>query len=62
MKTKITKESIGNLVATLTSDVIDGRLLDTKVEIEGKNLCSISGLRKDKFLVELNEVITKYRI
>lgn len=54
---------IGNIQLLLTSDVVDGKILDTKVEVmEEGMICWICGLEIDNFIKDINEVITKYRI
>ena len=37
-------------------------ILDTKVTVEGGTLCAITWAYKEKFITELNEVISKYNI
>lgn len=58
-----TLDSTDNLSVRLTSDLIDGKKLDTKVEIlETGTLCWVCGEDRQKFIDELNAVIAKYRI
>ncbi len=59
---KTSIEYIGNLRATIKTDVIDGQDFDTEVNLNEGNLCWISGQEKVEFLKEINEVISKYRI
>ncbi len=54
------KEELGNLTAVVTSEVHDGRVLDTKIEIEGQSLCWVSGEQKDEFLNKMKELIEEY--
>jgi hypothetical protein len=62
MTTKEQKRLLGNLVIKLTSDVEDGEIMDTKVEIEGKTLCVIAGVDINNFLNALNSIILQFRI
>jgi hypothetical protein len=45
----------------LTSDYIDGKTLDTKVEIHGVP-CWVSGEDRMKFITDLQALIDKYKI
>ena len=57
---------LGNLTLTLTSEVRDEQMLDTKVEIEAGTICWICGEDREKFAAELsealNKIVDKYRI
>lgn len=60
--TKTLNVQIGGLNAKLTSDVYDGEVLDTKVELSGGFLCCIAGEDIDKFTEELSNLIQRYSI
>lgn len=60
--TKITHIPFGNLVLKLTSDIISGEIIDTKVEVIGGVLCVVAGSEKDAFANELKQIVEKYRI
>jgi hypothetical protein len=45
----------------ISSDYIDGKILDTKVEIHG-TLCWVSGDDRMKFIADLQALIDKYKI
>jgi hypothetical protein len=45
----------------ITSDYIDGRILDSKVDIHGTP-CWISGQDRMKFIADLQALIDKYKI
>jgi hypothetical protein len=62
MTTKEQKRLLGNLVIKLTSDVEDGEIMDTKVEIGDHYLCTIAGINIDTFVASLNSIIIKFRI
>lgn len=53
---------IGDAPATLTIDIIDGQILDTKVEINNLTLCWVAGNQRQEFIDKLNEIINEYRI
>lgn len=53
---------LGDLNVKLTSDYIDGKTLDTRVEIEAGTLCWIAGEQRDEFFAKMNELISHYRI
>jgi len=53
---------IGDIRGNTITVVDDGKLLDTKVLLHSGVLCWITHDSKDKFLEEINEVITKYRM
>lgn len=53
---------VGDLEVKATSDVFDGEILDTKIEIQGGTLCWVSGSVREEFLKKLNELIAEYRI
>lgn len=58
-----TLDSTDNLELSFVTEQFKGEPeLDTKVEIEGGTLCWISLPDKDKFVQELEAVISKYRI
>lgn len=57
---------LGHLTVTLTSEIVEDKLLDTKVEIEGGVMCWIHGADRELFASELsdalNAIVDKYRI
>jgi len=53
---------VGDLEVNATSDVFDGEILDTKIEIQGGTLCWVAGSAREEFLKKLNDIIAEYRI
>lgn len=53
---------VGDLEVNATSDVFDGEILDTKIEIQGGTLCWVAGSVWEEFLKKLNDIIAEYRI
>jgi hypothetical protein len=51
-----------NLEILFTSDVSNGKILDTKVELNGVCLCWIAGEDVESFGDELKTLIKKFRI
>jgi hypothetical protein len=62
MENTYSYDKIGDLNCTLESEVVDGKLYDTKVSIESGIVCYIAGSEKSAFINELNDIISKYRI
>mgnify|MGYP001598310844 CR=1 FL=1 len=58
----ISYSRIGDLDIQLTSEMINGKRMDTKIVANGGTLCFVAGEAIDAFLTELNEIISKYRI
>ena len=62
-RTILAAGSLGNLRIDFKSNKIGNEEpLDTQVNINGQNLCWISWSDKEKFLIELNGIINRYRI
>lgn len=61
-KIHTTTRAIGSLEIKFEGEVYDGRILDTKVSINGAELCWISWADKDSFVQDLKEAIEKYFI
>lgn len=60
---KVDKRNLANMVnVTYTSEVVDGKLLDTKVELVGTFLCHIAGESIEEFHQRLADVIREFRI
>jgi hypothetical protein len=54
---------IGDVSVILESDLIDNKPYDTKVMLEdGSVLCNVSGEDRERFIQELDEIISRYRI
>lgn len=62
IKTKTKKVTIGSCDFTFTSDVFDGELFDTKVEINGAVFCWIAGSEIDRFIEEMRLISDNFRI
>jgi hypothetical protein len=65
MSTKVFYRIVNGLQFRFTSDIANGKILDTKVELIDKDpllICWISGDNIDAFTVDLSNVILKYRI
>ena len=58
----IAHSHIGNLDVKLTSELVNGKRLDTRIDAIAGNLCYVAGETIESFLAELNQVIDKYRI
>lgn len=59
---KIRKYQIGDRQLTADIDMYDGKPYDTRLLIEGGQLCWIAGEDLPKFVEELKKLIDKYRI
>lgn len=53
---------IGDMCVTIETDVYDGQKGDTKITHSGNLICWVSGSEIDKFIEEIADIITKYRI
>ena len=53
---------VGHLTVSMESDVDNGEVLDTKVEVEGSLLCYVAGNQRDKFIQKLQGLVDEYRI
>ena len=66
MTQTIETKSFGDTTLRLTSDVVKGEKLDTRVEIsangEWETLCWVSGEQVDEFVSNLQKLIQHYRI
>lgn len=66
MTQTVETKSFGNTILRLTSDVVDGIKLDTRVEIsahgEWETLCWVSGEQAGEFVSRLQKLVQHYRI
>ena len=62
IKTKRKEIRVGNLTVLLESIYENFQYGDTRVDIEGENLCYISGQEISDFEREFKALIDKYRI
>lgn len=62
MTTREQTLQINDLEILFTSDVYDGQILDTKVEINGETLCWIAGEGIQNFSSELKKLIQTFSI
>ena len=61
-KTNTKTAYVGDLKLTLTSNVYDGEIGNTKVELAGEYLCTVAGSQRDEFAQALGAVVDTYRI
>ena len=62
LKTKIQTFYVGELDVLAISDSYKERLLDTRIEINGKYLCTIAGTDIDSFIDRLITIVNEYCI
>ncbi len=55
-------KSIGDLEIKFAGEEWEKEILDTKVTINGKQLCWVVWREKEEFLRKLNNIIGEYRI
>ncbi|WP_375559118.1 hypothetical protein ACE193_15425 [Bernardetia sp. OM2101] len=53
---------LGNTQIECVSEVIEGELFDTKVSIGNETLCFVAGSDLEYFILEMEQLIQKYRI
>lgn len=53
---------IGDLEVNVTSDIYDGKILDTQIEIEGGTLCWVCGEQRQEFIEKMQALVNEYRI